>query len=91
MVFADFIRRCILFAGNITDYRVVQDVDSNITVFADIDDAMKDKVRGEFVKLSEDHIFILPEMKFEKYYYDKTRKLKRVERLTDRRNTNEKA
>ena len=90
-VFADFIRRCILFAGNITDYRVVQDVDSSITVFADIDDAMKDKVHGEFVKLSEDHKFILPEMKFEKYYYDKTRKLKRVERIVDRRNTNEKA
>ena len=90
-VFADFIRRCILFAGNITDYRVVQDVDSSITVFADIDDAMKDKVRGEFIKLSEDHKFILPEMKYEKYYYDKTRKLKRVERIVDRRNTNEKA
>ena len=72
---------CILFAGNITDYRVVQELDFGITVYADIDEAMKEKVRGEFIKLSEDHKFIMPEMRFEKYFYDKTRKLKRVERI----------
>ena len=85
-VFPDFIRRCILFAGNITDYRVVQDTDNAITVFADISDEMKKKVYQEFGKLSEDKNFILPEIKFDNYYYDKRRKLKRVERLADRRN-----
>ena len=90
-IFPDFIRRCILFAGNITDYRVVQELDFGITVYADIDEAMKEKVRGEFIKLSEDHKFIMPEMRFEKYFYDKTRKLKRVERLVNGRNSNEKA
>ncbi len=82
-IFPDFIRRCILFAGNITDYRVVQGIDDELTVYADIDADMKNKVWCEFKKLSEDHRFVLPEIHFEKYFYDKTRKLKRVERVTN--------
>ena len=81
-VFPDFIRRCILFAGNITDYRVLQGVDGNITVYADIDQLLKDRVSDEFRRLATDKDFILPEIHFENYYYDKTRKLKRVERCT---------
>lgn len=79
-VFPDFIRRCILFAGNITDYRVVQRADGNITVYADIERPMKEKVLEEFQKLAADRNFILPQIQFEDYVYDKKRKLKRVER-----------
>lgn len=81
-IFPDFIRRCILFAGDITDYRVLQMPDSSITVFADISQDMKEKVYEEFRKLSEDKKFILPKIDFKEYYYDKKRKLKRVERCT---------
>lgn len=88
-VFPDFIRRCILFAGNITDYRVVQDVDGDITVFADIDQNMKDRVLEEFSKLALDKGFVMPKIQFDNYYYDKTRKLKRVERCTTRRDKDE--
>ena len=80
-IFPDFIRRCILFAGNIRDYRIVQQVDGNIVIYADIDSEMKEKVINEFKKLAEDNGFELPDIHFEKYIYDKNRKLKRVERL----------
>ncbi len=81
-IFPDFIRRCILFSGNISDYRIVQQADGSISIYADIDDKMKEKVTGEFKKLAEDNDFKLPEIRFEKYAYDKNRKLKRVERVS---------
>lgn len=81
-IFPDFIRRCILFAGNITDYRIVQQKDGSITVYSDINDDMKEKVRQEFENLAKDNGFILPGLSFEAYSYDKNKKLKRVERLT---------
>lgn len=81
-IFPDFIRRCILFAGNITDYRIVQQADGSITVYSDISDEMKDKVRKEFNALANDNGFVLPAFCFEAYSYDKNRKLKRVERLS---------
>ena len=81
-IFPDFIRRCILFSGNISDYRIVQQADGSINIYADIDDKMKEKVTGEFKKLAEDNGFKLPEIRFEKYAYDKNRKLKRVERVS---------
>ena len=80
-IFPDFIRRCILFSGNISDYRIVQQADGSIHIYADIDSKMKEKVTGEFKKLAEDNEFELPEIRFEKYAYDKNRKLKRVERV----------
>lgn len=79
MIFPDFIRRCILFSGNITDYRIVQNEDNSITVFADIDDNMKQKVSDEFKKLADDKNSIMPKIEFKAYCYDKNRKLKRVE------------
>jgi len=83
-VFPDFIRRCILFAGNITDYRVVQMPDGDLTVYADINSVLQDRVREEFRKLAVDMKFVEPTIRFEKYDYDKTRKLKRVERYIAR-------
>ena len=79
-VFPDFIRRCILFAGDITDYRIVQEKDSSITVYADIDEELRSKVFKEFEKLSLDQGFILSRVRFKSYTFDKGRKLKRVER-----------
>lgn len=81
-IFPDFIRRCILFSGNISDYRIVQQTDGNIMIYSDIDGEMQKKVISEFQKLAEDNSFELPEIRFGKYVYDKNRKLKRVERLT---------
>lgn len=88
-VFPDFIRRCILFAGNITDYRVLQMPEGNITVYADIDEAMKNRVKEEFEKLAADRNFRMPKLGFEHYFYDKKRKLKRVERCVTRRDEHE--
>lgn len=89
-VFPDFIRRCILFAGSITDYRIVQKTDGRITVYADIDESMKKRVYEEFERLAEEKKFRLSEISFVPYCYDKTRKLKRVERLITRSEENEK-
>ncbi len=80
-VFPDFIRRCILFSGNITDYIIRQEKNGEITVFADIDPTLRNNVIIEFEKLSEEKNFILSEIRFNNYYYDKKRKLKRVECL----------
>lgn len=88
-VFPDFIRRCILFAGNITDYRVLQMQDGNITVYADIEQSLKERVSEEFQKLAEDMNFIMPRIQFEHYYYDKKRKLKRVECCVTKEDKNE--
>ena len=90
-VFPDFIRRCILFAGNITNYRVLQKEDGSITVFADLDEHLTKRVLEEFNKLAEDQKFVMPQIEFEPYSYDNRRKLKRVERYVKRRDTNEKA
>lgn len=81
-IFPDFIRRCILFSGNIRNYRIVQQKDGSIIVYSDIDDEMKKNVLSEFAKLAKDNGFASPEIKFLAYTYDKNRKLKRVERLT---------
>ncbi len=89
-VFPDFIRRCILFAGSITEYRIVQEPDGRITVYANIDDSMRTRVREEFEKLAKEKHFVLPELGFAPYSYDKTRKLKRVERKMIRSEGNEK-
>lgn len=88
-VFPDFIRRCILFAGNITDYRVLQMQDGSITVYADIEQSLQERVSEEFQKLAEDMNFIMPRIQFEHYYYDKKRKLKRVERCVIKGDKNE--
>ncbi len=78
-IFPDFIRRCILFAGNITNYRIVQEQDGNIHVFADISSSMEKIVIDEFRKLAKDRGFVLPMLEFHGYTYDSQRKLKRVE------------
>lgn len=78
LVYPDFIRRCILFAGDVTDFRVVQQEDGNITIFIK-DMTQKEAILAEFRKLATDREFSLPEIDFLEYTFDKKKKLKRVE------------
>ena len=41
----------------------------------------KDEVLREFKKLSDELDFEMPKFEFEKYFFDKSKKLKRVERI----------
>lgn len=88
-IFPDFIRRCILFAdgggeaektGISGDYRIVQEKDGRLTVYADLTEYGKQKIAEEFSLLSKDCGFILPEIRFTAYGREKGRKMKRVER-----------
>lgn len=81
-VFPDFIRRCVLFAGDVTDYRVVQDGDGALHVYANADEGVCRRIREELIRLSEDRGFLLPPVSFGPYQFDPSRKLKRVERLS---------
>ena len=80
-VFPDAIRRCMMFAGDIDNYRVVQNEDSSVTIYVDCDEALKEKVRKSFAELAKDMGFVLTSITFSSYSYDKSRKLKRVESL----------
>ncbi len=80
-VYPDFIRRCILFAGDINNYRCVQKTKDEIVIYIDRNKEMEEKIYCEFKKLSEQLNFELPKISFEAYSYDKKRKLKRVEAL----------
>lgn len=88
-VFPDFIRRCILFAdkgggeyeaGSAGDYRIVQETDGRLTVYADLTDSGRKRVLEEFELLSKDSGFLLPHISFRPYSCEKGRKMKRVER-----------
>jgi putative adenylate-forming enzyme len=78
-VFPDFIRRLVLFIGEVSDYRIVQEENGDITVYWNENDAMKDKFMTELNKMAEDRNFIMPHVSFSTYSFDRSRKLKRVE------------
>ena len=80
-VFPDFIRRCVLFADNVDEYRIVQQKDGNIIIYINNDIEVKSKIINEFEKLAYEMKFKLPKIEFEKYAYNKTIKLKRVEKI----------
>ena len=80
-VFPDFIRRCILFADDIEEYRITQLEDGNIKIFVTENDDIKEKIKKEFENLSEEMGFILPNIEFSNYEYNKNKKLKRVESI----------
>ena len=42
---------------------------------------MKQRIKDEFALLAKDQDFVLPEISFQSYSYDNSRKLKRVERI----------
>lgn len=80
-VFPDFIRRCILFAGDIDNYRVVQQENGEISIYIDEGEEIKEKITAEWIQLAKDMQFILPDITFYNYTYDPKVKLKRVESL----------
>lgn len=79
-VFPDFVRRCLLFAGSGGDYRVVQDLEDKIRIYADLDVEMEDRIVNEFRILGEELGFNLPDFIFLPYELEVSRKMKRVER-----------
>ena len=80
-VFPDFIRRCILFTGDIEKYRTVQLENGNIRIYIDEVEEIKEKIINEFENLSKQMSFIMLEIEFVNYEYNKNKKLKRVESL----------
>lgn len=82
-VFSDFIRRCFLFSCSIIQYRAVQVRCDLVKVFIESKnfDLAKDEVLREFKKLSDELDFEMPKFEFENYFFDKSKKLKRVERI----------
>lgn len=63
------------------EYRVVQNPDRSITVYADLSPAEKEAVRREFQKLAQDRGLVLPEVYFAPYDWEVGKKLKRVQRI----------
>lgn len=85
MIFPDFLRRCVLFAGEgrerrSAEYRIVQCPDRSIVVYADFDGEEQSLVLLELEKLAEDRGLLLPKVTFAPYCREEGRKLKRVER-----------
>ena len=82
-VFSDFIRRCFLFSCSIIQYRAVQVRFNLVKIFIESKNfnLAKDEVLREFKKLSDELDFEMPKFEFENYFFDKSKKLKRVERI----------
>ena len=78
-VFPDFMRRLVLFSGDVSDYRIVQTEQGDLEVYWNEDDTMKDKFMTELNKMAEDREFIIPRGTFFDYSFDRSKKLKRVE------------
>ncbi|MCI8660980.1 MAG: hypothetical protein HFG54_12190 [Lachnospiraceae bacterium] len=88
MVFPDFIRRCVLFGDtrdmNLkSDYRVVQNTDGSIVICGDWNRDEKKRIEQEFFQLAEDRDLILPKIVFHPCACELGRKMKRVERKRD--------
>ena len=80
-VFPDFISRCVIYAQDIKNYKVVQEDTDNITVYLDnINEKIKEQINNEFKMVSKKMEFVCPQISFEKYEFDLKRKMKRVER-----------
>ena len=78
-VFPDFMRRLVLFSGDVSDYRIVQTEEGDLEVYWNEDNAMRDKFMTELNKMAEDRNFIMPQVSFSGYSFDRSKKLKRVE------------
>ena len=78
-VFPDFIRRLVLFIGEVSDYRIVQEENGDINVYWNENESMKDTFMNELIKMAEDRNFIVPQVSFSAYSFDRSKKLKRVE------------
>jgi putative adenylate-forming enzyme len=81
-VFPDFIRRCVLFADGVGEYRIQPISRDEIAIRADgLSDETKLQIMQEFKKLADYYHFIVPAIVFKPYEYDGKRKLKRVEKI----------
>lgn len=82
-VFSDFIRRCFLFSSNVSQYKAMQVTFNLVRVFIESEDfnLAKEEISKEFKKLSDELNFKMPQLEFENYFFDKHKKLKRVERI----------
>lgn len=80
VVYPDFIRRCILFAGTVCDYRIVQQEDQSVWIYADLTEELKIRVKRELEQLAADRNVQLPEVRFYPYALEPGKKMKRVER-----------
>lgn len=80
-VYADFISRCLVYAPDITNYRVVQTDKEHIIVYIDnTEENVKEKIIEEFKTLAERKKFKNPQIEFKEYETEKGKKVKRVER-----------
>ncbi|MDO4764754.1 MAG: CoF synthetase [Eubacteriales bacterium] len=80
-VFPDFIRRCILFVEGILEYQVIQNTDGSLEIACNqLSEEKKQAIVYEFEKLAEQKKFLLPEITFTQYHWDRRVKLKRVVR-----------
>lgn len=80
-VFPDFISRCVIYAEEVQNYKVVQDGSAHVTVFLERESsATSAQIRREFARLAEKMKFHCPEIEFAPYVPDYHRKMKRVER-----------
>ena len=81
-IFPDFLRRCMLLAEDVKEYRIQQISTSEITILADnLSEKTKRQITDELNKLSVNSHFKFPDITFKPYEYDNRRKLKRVEKL----------
>jgi putative adenylate-forming enzyme len=80
-VFADMISRCMLYASNFNEYRVVQTSYSHFDVFIDsINPKAKQSITAELKGLAKKVGFKSPSIAFKPYKRDMSKKLKRIER-----------
>jgi putative adenylate-forming enzyme len=81
-VFPDFISRVVLYVPNIKNYRVVQESPQKVVFYLDnISTKNKKLIKKEFSALAKKMNFRMPDVSFEKYQPDFSRKMKRVERI----------
>ena len=80
-VYPDFISRCLVYVDDIQEYRVVQTSKTNLKIYTDnTEEKTKKEIISEFMRLSEKKKFNMPNIEFEKYKADPSKKMKRVER-----------
>lgn len=80
-VFPDIVGRCLLYTKNINEYRVVQADDDTVIVYLDYcDEEIERTIINEFKRLAEKMLFVAPNLRFEQYELNLSRKLKRIER-----------
>lgn len=62
------------------DYRIVQESDGTITVYADLTEEEQRRFTAELKLLAGDRQFLMPKLNFKEYQWERGRKMKRIER-----------